>query len=179
VAEAQAAARVRLKEYETIYILRSDVDRDGAQKVATRVEEVFGREGGRLTRVETWGRRVLAYPVAKQKRGVYVYLRFIGGGGLVTELERNLRMLDPVIKFMTVRLAEDVDPAALSIDPADVKFEAIEAPPPDEEAEESLERQLGLEDAEHVQIMKPSETPERPEGEEGEAAGEEEAEEET
>jgi small subunit ribosomal protein S6 len=175
MAEATAAVRPRLKEYETIYILRPDVDRDSAAKVATRIEEVLGREGGRLTRVETWGRRVLAYPVARQKRGVYVYLRYVGGGVVVSELERNLEQQDAVIKFQTVRVAESVDLDALAIDPAELKFEPIEPPTDEEIAEESLERQLGLEDAEHVQLMVPSEAPEK--GEEGEEFGDEDEEE--
>ena len=65
--EAQKSAR----EYETIYVLRQDVDPDTADKVAHRVAEVIGRENGRLVKVETWGRRKLAYVVAKQRRGVY------------------------------------------------------------------------------------------------------------
>ena len=103
-----AAAQKRAREYETIYILRPDVDPDTADKVASRVAEVVGRENGTLVKVETWGRRKLAYDVAKQRRGVYYYLKYLGGGAVVTELERNLRMLDTVLKFQTVLLRDDV-----------------------------------------------------------------------
>jgi small subunit ribosomal protein S6 len=65
-----AEAHKRAREYETIYVLRQDVDPDGADKVAGRVAEVVARENGKLVKVETWGRRKLAYTVAKQKRGV-------------------------------------------------------------------------------------------------------------
>jgi small subunit ribosomal protein S6 len=64
----------------------------------------------------------------------------------VTELERNLRMLDDVLKYQTVKVQDEIDVAALAINPEDVKFEAIE-PPPEEEEEESRERALGLLDA--------------------------------
>ena len=84
------------RAYETIYVLRPDVAKEAATKVSGRVQEVVEREGGKLTLVETWGRRQLAYPVRKFKRGVYVYVRYVSGSGLVTELERNLRMLDEV-----------------------------------------------------------------------------------
>lgn len=136
-------AGARAREYETIYILRPDVAKDAAEKVAGRVEEVVGREGGRLTRVETWGRRTLAYSVNRHKRGVYVLLKYLGNGSLVNELERNLRMLDDVIKYQTVQTAADVDAATLQIDPETVKFEAIELPA-EEEADDSFERELGL-----------------------------------
>ncbi len=135
------------REYETIYIMRPTVAKEAAEKVAGRVEEVVGREGGKLTQVETWGRRALAYPVAKQRRGVYVYVKYWGGGALVNELERNLRMLDDVIKYQTVQTGGQTELASVSVDPEAVKFEAIEAPGADEEQEYSLERELGLVDS--------------------------------
>jgi small subunit ribosomal protein S6 len=142
----QQEAHKRAREYETIYVLRQDVDPDAADKVATRVAEVVGRENGKLVKVETWGRRKLAYVVAKQRRGVYYYLKYLGGGAVVTELERNLRMLDTVLKFQTVLLRDDVQVDSVAIDPEEVKFTRIEAAPEDEK-EESREKMLGLVDA--------------------------------
>src|SRR5690349_6101764 len=77
------AQKLKTKQYETIYVLRPDVDADTADKVQGRVAEVLEREKGKLLKVEAWGRRRLAYPVAKQKKGVYVYVKYIGKGGLV------------------------------------------------------------------------------------------------
>jgi len=136
----------RTREYETIYVLKPDVSKDNAERIGARVDEAVVREGGKLTLVETWGRRALAYPVTKYKRGVYVYLKYVGAGAVVSELERNLRMLDDVLKYQTVKVRDEVDVTGLQIDPDAVKFEAIE-PPAEEEAEESIERALGLEDA--------------------------------
>jgi small subunit ribosomal protein S6 len=133
------------REYETIYVLRPDVTRENAERIATRVEEVVGREQGKLTSVETWGRRQLAYEVARHRRGVYVYLKYLGGGPLVSELERNLRMQDDVLKYQTVLVRKDVDTETVSVNPDDVKFEAIEPPAEGEEQEMTLERSLGLE----------------------------------
>ena len=134
---------LKSKEYETIYILRSDVDADTADKVQGRVAEVVGRDNGKLVKVEAWGRRKLAYPVAKQKRGVYVYVKYVGRGGLVQEIERNLKLQDTVLKFQTIQTNEEVDVAALTIDPEEVKFQRLELPP-EEDAIESREKQLGL-----------------------------------
>ncbi len=133
----------RTKEYETIYILRSDVDADTAEKVQGRVAEVVDRSKGKLVKVEAWGRRRLAYPVAKQKKGVYVYVRYVGVGNLVTEVERNLKLNDSVLKFQTVLLNDHVDTAALQIDPEEVKLQRLELPAEAEEAE-SREKALGL-----------------------------------
>lgn len=142
----QQTVLARTREYETIYVLRPDVSKENAERIGARVDEAVAREGGKLTLVETWGRRQLAYPVTKYKRGVYVYLKYVGAGAVVSELERNLRMLDDVLKYQTVRVREEVDIGALEVNPENVKFEAIE-PPAEEEEEESIERALGLEEA--------------------------------
>jgi len=134
---------LKFKEYETIYVLRSDVDADTAEKVQARVAEVVGRDSGKLVKVEAWGRRKLAYPVAKQKRGVYMYVKYVGRGGLVQELERNLKLQDTVLKFQTIQTNDEVDVAALTIDPEEVKLQRLELPP-EEDAVESREKQLGL-----------------------------------
>jgi small subunit ribosomal protein S6 len=152
---AAAAAQKRAREYETIYVLRPDVDPDGADRVATRVAEVVERESGRLVKVESWGRRKLAYTVAKQRRGVYYYLKYLGQGGLVSELERNLRMLDTVLKFQTVLLREDIEPESVVIDPEEIKFVPLE-PPTEEDKEESREKALGLIDAPEYERARPS-----------------------
>jgi small subunit ribosomal protein S6 len=137
----------RVREYETIYILRPDVDADTADKVAGRIAEVVGRESGKLVKVENWGRRKLAYDIAKHKRGVYTYVKYLGGGPLVNELERNLRMLDSVIRYQTVLLRSDVLAEDVAIDPEETKFARLELPAEDEK-EESRERLLGfLDDA--------------------------------
>ena len=149
-----AEAQKRAREYETIYVLRQDVDPDTADKVAGRVAEVVVRENGTLVKVETWGRRKLAYVVAKQRRGVYYYLRYLGGGAVVAELERNLRMLDNVLKFQTVLLREDVQTDSVTVDPEEVKFARIEAAPEDEK-EESRERALGLIEAPEGEQRRP------------------------
>jgi small subunit ribosomal protein S6 len=144
-AQVQQVQALRSKEYETIYVLKSDIDADTAEKVQNRVAEVVDREKGKLVKVEAWGRRKLAYPVAKQKKGVYVYVKFVGKGGLVSELERNLKLSDAVLKFQTVMTNEHIDVSALTVDPEEVKFARLELPPEAEEAE-SRERALGLVD---------------------------------
>ena len=132
-----------LREYETIYILRPDVDADAADRVAHRVSDVVEREHGKLVKFEAWGRRKLAYEVHKQRKGVYVYVKYLGKGGLVQELERNLRMQDIVLKHLTVQVRDDVDEATVTIDPEEVKFRRLELPP-EEEEKISREKMLGL-----------------------------------
>lgn len=145
----------RLREYETIYVLRADVDADTADRVANRVAEVVVRESGKLVKVENWGRRKLAYLVAKQRRGVYYYLKYLGQGALVAELERNLRMLDSVLKFQTILLRGDVEPQTVTVDPEEIKFSRLE-PAAEDEGEESREKALGLVEAPEAERPRPA-----------------------
>jgi small subunit ribosomal protein S6 len=154
-----ATAPNRAREYETIYILRPDIDADGADKLGSRLAEVVGREAGRLTKVESWGRRRLAYDIGKQRRGVYMYLKYLGGGKVVAEIERNLRLADGVIKYQTVLVRSDVEVAGVVITEEDVKFERLELGPVEEDRDESRERQLGLIEPERRQDRSPEAAP--------------------
>jgi small subunit ribosomal protein S6 len=163
----------RAREYETIYILKPDIDADTAEKVGGRVAEAVTKEAGRLTKVEAWGRRRLAYDIGKQKRGVYVYLKYTGNGKTVAEIERNLRLADSVIKYQTVLVRNDVEVETLTVADEDVKFERLELPPIEDERDESKERQLGLIEPER----RPDRAPDHLAPDEEAPAGEEPAEE--
>lgn len=130
-----------LREYEVIYILKPDVTKEVAEKVATRVSDVIARMGGTMTRIENWGRRMLAYEIAHSKRGLYVYVAYRGDGALVAELERNFRMLDEVIRFQSVKIADEAEDAPVSGE--SLLFEAEDAPAEEDEGL-TLEQRLGL-----------------------------------
>jgi small subunit ribosomal protein S6 len=160
----------RAREYETIYILKPDIDADSAEKIGSRISEVVTRESGRLTKVESWGRRRLAYDIGKQRRGVYIYLKYLGGGKVVSEVERNLRLADGVLKYQTVLVRSDVEAEAIAVAAEEVKFERLDLPPAEDERDESRERQLGLIEPERrqekIEIPEEEDVPEAPEEEE-------------
>lgn len=132
------------REYETIYILRPDVGTDIAEKVVERAKDVIARLDGTLTKLDNWGKRRLAYPIQKHNRGLFVYLKYVGYSDLVAELERNLRLFDEIVRFQTVLLAEDIDPASIAVDPEDLKFLHVEDDEVDEDAELERARSLGM-----------------------------------
>jgi small subunit ribosomal protein S6 len=134
----------RAREYETIYILRSSVDPDEADRVATRVREIIANLGGKLLRIDNWGRRKLAYPIAKSTRGVFVYVRYVGLNNLVAEIERNLRLIDDVVRHQTVQLKERVRVEDYEVDPADTQFHRLEQAAPEDTEELGLAQRLGL-----------------------------------
>jgi small subunit ribosomal protein S6 len=145
MASAAAAPATRwAREYETIYILRPDVDNAGAEKVVDRAKDVLARLDGTLTKLDNWGKRKLAYPIQKNSRGIFVYLKYVGYGDLVAELERNLRLLDEVVRFQTVLLTEDIDPASVAVDPEEVQYLHVEDEEDTEDAELERARSLGM-----------------------------------
>ena len=142
MAEAAEKAKLPPREYEVIYIVRPDVDKETSERIAQRVSEVISKGEGTLTLVENWGRRPLAYPIHHYKRGNYVYVTFLGDGALVAELERNFRLLDEVMRFQTVKLSDD--PGEVEVDAERTKFEAVEPAENEEEDDLTLEQELGL-----------------------------------
>ena len=139
-----APAKKWAREYETIYILRHDVDNDVAEKVVDRAKDVIKRLDGTLTKLDNWGKRKLAYPIQKNSRGIFVYLKYVGFSDLVAELERNLRLLDEVVRFQTVLLEEDIDPASVAVDPDEVQYLHVEEEEEAEDADLERARSLGM-----------------------------------
>lgn len=133
------------RNYETIYILRPNVDKDEVAKVAKRVTDVMEREGGKLTKVDVWGKRRLAYHIGNYTRGIFVYLGYSAHGDLIAELERNLRLLDPVIRYQTIVMDERVDLDDVEVDASEVEWADIELGDDDDDEPTTAER-LGMED---------------------------------
>jgi small subunit ribosomal protein S6 len=99
---------MHLTEYETTVVIRPDIGGDVVEGTLDKVREVVRNGGGKLVAINHWGKKKLAYEIEKHARGIYVHTHYLGGNQLVTELERNLRISDNVLRFLTVRLAEGV-----------------------------------------------------------------------
>lgn len=90
--------------YETVYILRPDLSEDGTKKINDRVTELLNKRGGRLLEHKDLGLKSLAYRVARQTKGHYFQLNFEGGGPVIEELERGLRLTEECLRFLTVKI---------------------------------------------------------------------------
>jgi small subunit ribosomal protein S6 len=119
------------REYETIYILDPKVDPDEADRIASRMTDVVSRMGGKLTKLDNWGKRKLAYQIRRNTRGVFVHMKYVGLGDIVAEVERNLRMLDAVMRHQSVLLRSEGITLDVAVDPED-------------EPEPNLEERLGM-----------------------------------
>ena len=108
MAETQAA--VRLREYETIFLVKPELTDDNVDRIKERVRGIVSREGGKVIRFTVWGKKKTLYPVGKQPRAIYVHTHFLGNSKLVAEVERNLRNIDEVTRYLSVKIADEVDP---------------------------------------------------------------------
>jgi small subunit ribosomal protein S6 len=121
------------REYETIFILRPDTNQEGITHVNGKVRQVIESMGGKTLKLDNWGKRKLAYEIKKQLKGIYMYWQFLATAGVVEEIERNLRMLDSVIRYYTVKVDEDVDPNVRPSTVDDEVFAKAASTIPDEE----------------------------------------------
>jgi small subunit ribosomal protein S6 len=95
------------RAYELMFIVRPDMVEEDLDKLISTLETAVSSTGGTVKSVERMGKRRLAYTVRRFHDGVYVLLTVEGGGGLIHELERRLRVTEPVLKFLTVRIDEE------------------------------------------------------------------------
>jgi small subunit ribosomal protein S6 len=90
-----------------MFIVRPDMTDEDLDKLVSTLGTAVTSSNGTVKSVEKMGKRRLAYTVRKFHEGVYVLLTVEGGGGVMHELERRLRVTEPVIKFLTVRIDEE------------------------------------------------------------------------
>ena len=121
------------REYETTYILRPNTTNEGVAEVNTRIKGIIEGMGGKVIKVDNWGKRRLAYEVAKERKGIYLYWQYLAQPGVVEETERNLRMLDSVIRYLTVKIDEDVVVDARPSEIDDASYEKAAQTAADEE----------------------------------------------
>jgi small subunit ribosomal protein S6 len=95
------------RTYELMFIVRPDMAEEDQDKLISTLETAVTSSGGAVKSVEKMGKRRLAYTVRRFHDGLYMLLTVEGSGGLVHELERRLRVTEPVIKFITVRIDEE------------------------------------------------------------------------
>jgi small subunit ribosomal protein S6 len=93
--------------YELMFIVRPDMTDEDLDKLISTLQSAVPASGGTVKSVEKMGKRRLAYTVRRFHEGIYVLLIVEGGGPVIHELERRLRVTEPVIKFLTVRIDEE------------------------------------------------------------------------
>ena len=89
-----------MREYEVVFIVHADLEETATNEIVDRVKGWITEAGGTILNVDPWGKRKLAYPIRKQNEGQYFLFKTQMDPTFVTELERNLRFLEPILRFL-------------------------------------------------------------------------------
>jgi small subunit ribosomal protein S6 len=96
------------RQYELVYIVSPDASEQTVADLHTQIEQIVQRFNGVLDKTENWGRRKLAYEIGHAREGTYVIETISGGGEMMKEIDRRLRVTDTIIRHLTVRVDDDL-----------------------------------------------------------------------
>jgi small subunit ribosomal protein S6 len=96
-----------VRQYDLVYILPPDTTEQQATEMHDQIAGIVSRMNGTIEKTENWGRRKLAYEIGPHKEGVYVLEVINGGGDLVKEIDRRLKVIDAIVRHMIVRVDEE------------------------------------------------------------------------
>jgi small subunit ribosomal protein S6 len=130
-----------MRHYETLYIVNPELDDENYRAVVDKFRDLIEKENGVVVKLEEWGKQRLAYLVKKFDQGAYVRIDYCGGSNITAELERDLKLDDRVLKYQTVKLADDVDPQALLQKEEEARKETAATEEPAQETEQTAQNE--------------------------------------
>ena len=128
-----------MRRYETIFIITPDSSEEDLKAVATKFKGVITEMNGHIGDYTEQGSKKLAYSVKKNNKGLYVLMDYVGSPDLVAEIERNMRLDDRILKYLTVKLADSVDPESIQDQPSEPEPETEPEPVSEPESEPEAE----------------------------------------
>ncbi len=132
-----------MRTYEVVFISAPNTAEGDLSKITTQLEHVVTERGGKISKIDNWGRRKLAYRINKFDEGIYTLLHIEGTGQEISEVERRLRVTDFVLRHLTIRTDEDLKRAAKM----KAKRKSILIP---REKDEDFDLEEGMEDEEDI-----------------------------
>ncbi|MCM2258197.1 MAG: 30S ribosomal protein S6 [Vicinamibacteria bacterium] len=99
------------RTYEILFIADPNLGEPEVDALTTTISGFVEKEGGKIAKNEKWGKKRLAYLIGRHREGSYVLLTVEGSGSIIKEVERRIRVTDGVIRFITVRVDEDLKKA--------------------------------------------------------------------
>ncbi|MDX1738414.1 MAG: 30S ribosomal protein S6 [Alphaproteobacteria bacterium] len=115
-----------MRNYETLLIARQDVSASQAEALADQFISFLTAEGGEIARREYWGLKNLAYRIKKNRKGHYVLVNYAAPHSAVVEMERNMRLSEDILRFMTTRTDAKVEGPSVVMQRRDDRSERSE-----------------------------------------------------
>ena len=135
-----------MRRYESVWVVNGDLPDEEVKSAIDKFSGIISSQGGTLVGLDEWGRRKLAYKIQGTIRGYYVLADFAGSSETVRELERNYRIDDRIIRYLTTKKSDKVNLEALQAEIA-AKAKAAEPPAAEPEAAPPLEAAAPVEAA--------------------------------
>jgi len=121
---ATKAVAGKIAGFETTFITRPEMNEDQLKALQDRLISLVSEYKGELVLQEDWGTKRLAYKIEKETRGRYTYLVYTGEGNIVAEIERNLRINDHVMRFLSVNISKEFEKDAFMKRREEIKAQA-------------------------------------------------------
>jgi small subunit ribosomal protein S6 len=102
-----------MRRYELIFIVQQELNEEEVKAITERYLQIITAQKGTIIKTEDWGKRRLAYDINKQSKGTYILVDFYGPGSMIREIERNLKIDDNILKFITVKTRDPFNPESL------------------------------------------------------------------
>jgi small subunit ribosomal protein S6 len=96
------------RQYELVYLIRPEASEQEVADLHAQIEQIVQRYHATLDKTENWGRRKLAYEIGHHREAIYVVETISGGGEVMKEIDRRLRVIDQVIRHLVVRVDEEI-----------------------------------------------------------------------
>ena len=105
-----------MRHYETTYILRPNIGEEQFTEIIDRTNALITNDNGTIITVDRWGMKKLAYEIKKEVQGYYVNVNYAAHGHTIVELERIFRIDDRLLRFLTIKLNDSMDEAAITLE---------------------------------------------------------------
>ncbi len=143
-----------MRRYESLWVVNGDLPDEEVKSAIDKFSGIISSQGGTVVGLDEWGRRKLSYKIQGTIRGYYVLADFAGTSETVKELERNYRIDDRIIRFLTTKKSDKVNLEALQ---AEIAAKAKAAAPPEPEVAAPAEVAAAVEVAAPAEAAAPEE----------------------
>jgi small subunit ribosomal protein S6 len=133
-----------MRIYETMLVLDPEMSKEQVDGFTEKLKQFLGDRGAEVLRVEEWGSKTLAYEIKKKNKGYYLIFYLKGEEALVADMERNLRLMEEVLRYLTVKREEEEIAAAPQREEPEQEKEKEEGP--EEETDEDEEAAVAAEE---------------------------------
>jgi small subunit ribosomal protein S6 len=102
-----------MRRYDLIFIVQPELNEEEVKGLTEKYLQIITAQKGIIIKTEDWGKRRLAYDINKQSKGNYIMVDFYGPGSMIKEIERNLKIDDKILKFLSIKTRDPFNPESL------------------------------------------------------------------